>query len=534
MIQRMVRNRTVATLICLQSAIVGGIIAGNLIAADLVAEDVVAEKVVAEKVVAKGVGVGNVGDGNAAIGNVGSERQLFIDTAFFEQSENVRLELHSAKKTDEKVLLPDQPWESATINWFNVMQDAGVIDKQAKYRMWYEAYDVPGWPTNDDISFCYAESRDGVHWTKPNLGLFDYYGNKNNNILFRQIGPEVAHSRTHGTCVFIDPTAPPEARYKAVSQGQWKGSTPPYRVAGMVSPDGLTWTRCPKPICDVFADSQYSGFWDSRLGKYVLYGRTFANGGRTLGRSESGSFQEFAPFRQVLQADHRDPPNSDLYNPAAIKYSGAANVYMMFPSLYQHDTDTLDIRMVVSRDGVNWTYPDQSKAFIPLGDAGTWDSKSLYLGQGLIEAGDEIWLYYFGSSLCHNEGELKDYAACKLPRGFSRVVVQRNRFVSAEAVGPHGGWFVTQPLQFVGNMLTLNVDVRSGGKVRVGLLDENGNAIPGRGVEDCLEIAGDHFDAGVRWKSGSDVGDRAGRPTRLRIEWSDASLFGFQFTTGQQ
>jgi hypothetical protein len=279
----------------------------------------------------------------------------------------------------------------------------------------------------------------------------------------------------------------------------------------------------------VFADSQYSGFWDSRLGKYVLYGRTFANGGRTVGRSESGNFAEFEPLQQVLGVDGRDPPNTDLYTPTALKYSGAANVYMMFPSLYQHDPDTLDIRMAVSRDGVHWTYPDQSRPFIGLGDAGTWDSKTLYLGQGIIPAGDEDWLYYYGSSLCHNQSELPNFAACHLPRAFSRVVLKRDRFVSVEATGPEGGWFVTPPLQFNGNALLLNVAVRSGGQVRVGLLDEQGQTVPGRGVDDCDPITGDHLDAAVRWKTGADVGNRANQPTRLRFEWTDASLFGFQF-----
>jgi hypothetical protein len=216
-----------------------------------------------------------------------------------------------------------------------------------------------------------------------------------------------------------------------------------------------------------------------------------------------------------------------------IKYSGAANVCMMFPSLYQHDPDTLDIRMAVSRDGVHWTYPDQSKAFIALGDAGAWDSKSLYLGQGLIEAGDEHWLYYYGSSLCHNEGELKNFAACAQPRAFSRVVVKRNRFVSVEADGPEGGWFVTPPLQFTGNALHLNVELRAGGKVRVCLLEENGNALPDRGVEDCLPMSGDQLDAVVRWKTGADIGYRANQPTRMRIELIDASLFAFRFAAAQ-
>ncbi len=77
----------------------------------------------------------------------------------------------------------------------------------------------------------------------------------------------------------------------------------------------------------------------------------------------------------------------------------------------------------------------------------------------------------------------------------------------------------------------MNVEVRPGGKVRVGLLDEKGEAAPGRAVEDCQAITDDRLDAVVRWKNGRDAGDRAGRPTRMRVELTAASLYGFQFTT---
>ena len=78
------------------------------------------------------------------------------------------------------------------------LHHGGVVDREAKYRMWYECYDVEGWPTADDTSFCYAESRDGIHWTKPELGLFEYQGSKKNNILFRQIGDGDHHRQVCG------------------------------------------------------------------------------------------------------------------------------------------------------------------------------------------------------------------------------------------------------------------------------------------------------------------------------------------------
>jgi len=48
-------------------------------------------------------------------------------------------------------------------------------------------------------------------------------------------------------------------------------------------------------------------------------------------------------------------------------------------------------------------------------------------------------------------------------------------------------------------------------------------------VSECVPITGDSLSKAVEWKGGSDVGARATKPTRLRIEMSDARLFGFQF-----
>jgi hypothetical protein len=231
----------------------------------------------------------------------------------------------------------------------------------------------------------------------------------------------------------------------------------------------------------------------------------------------------------VLQAGANDPPESDLYNPSALKYGNAANVYMMFPSLYQHGPDTLDVRMATSRDGVNWTYPDQSKAFVPLGSEGAWDSKTLYMGQGVLQIGDQTCMYYSGSPLTHNGTELEDLLATDYPRAMSLVTLKRDRFVSVDA-GQGGGSFTTLPLTFTGPKLKLNVDVEDGGSLRVALLDANGNPLPGHSMADCVPVSGDQLDAVVYWSSGADLSDLMGQPIRMQVEFSNASLYGFQFT----
>ena len=449
---------------------------------------------------------------------MGDQKQLFIDDLFLKQAKKVTLRMHPALKTGERTLEPNRPWENASLNWFSVVHHDG------KFRMWYEGYDVEGWPTTNDTSFCYAESLDGIRWVKPNLGLFSYHGSSSNNILFRQLGPPGAHSRVHGTGVFLDPTAPADARYKCVSQGMFSQHTPPYRVAGMISPDGLRWTRLPNLICDLAADSQYSAFWDAGRDAYVLYGRVGGHG-RAIGRVQSRDFSHFEPLQLVLEnAAHRD-----LYNPAAMKYSGAANTYLMFPSIYDHKTDTLEIHLAVSRDGIHWTFPDRATPFIALGNAGQFDSGSLYMGQGLVQVRDELWHYYSGSPLKHEEAKLELLTKPANHRIYSRAKIRLDGYVSAEA-GDDEGSLVTPPLRFKGNALAVNVAVRPGGSVRVGLLDEAGRPVPGLTPADCVPITGDHIQRLVVWTTKADLASRAGHPVCLTFQMTKASIFAFQFT----
>ena len=94
--------------------------------------------------------------------DVGSDKQLILDGLFLAKSKGVVLRVQPPRKTGDAILKREYEWESVTLNWFSVMQDRGRIDPQAKFRMWYEAYDIDGWPTSNDTAFCYAESRDGI------------------------------------------------------------------------------------------------------------------------------------------------------------------------------------------------------------------------------------------------------------------------------------------------------------------------------------------------------------------------------------
>src|SRR5690606_16838100 len=133
-----------------------------------------------------------------------------------------------------------------------------------------------------------------------------------------------------------------------------------------------------------------------------------------------------------------------------LKYPYADRAYFMFPSLYRHDEDTLDIHLATSRDGINWTWPERGKAFIALGSTGEFDSGSLYMGQGLVRAEDTLYQYYGGSPLTHEESELETLVLPGNSRAFSRVSTRLDGFVSVETEDG-GGSFTSPLLVFTGD-----------------------------------------------------------------------------------
>ncbi len=108
---------------------------------------------------------------------VGSQRQLFIDDFWFESQDNIQLTMHQPELR-EVVITCDQPWEKGVLHYSVVLLDEG------RYRMWYRVDSIE--MTNQDAFswMCYAESRDGIHWDKPNLGLVSWEGSTENNIIF--------------------------------------------------------------------------------------------------------------------------------------------------------------------------------------------------------------------------------------------------------------------------------------------------------------------------------------------------------------
>ncbi len=499
---------------------------------------------------------------------VGSEKQLFVgpwtedglDGYLVASMRNVTMRTGEAIATGEKVPLPAPGF---------VVRDGSL------YRLYYGA---PGiecdyWNQKLHCSLLrYAESDDGVHWRKPSLGLVEWEGSRDNNILFPNDDFPYAVASVGVNTVFVDPNASgPGDRLKASYK-----LTPPQELDpddameplpdgkgkyGFVSNDGIHWKRITGKL-GTSGDGGFEPFWDERIGKYVAYSRvkTFDDprqvayyhrvyGKRKMnwrarllrmGRSVSDDFIQWSPEEIVLAPDDVDEANSiapnrvDFYSLPVTQYT--SRVYIAFVSIYSHWEARVkkdgslsqfpgraDIQLATSRDGIHWSRSPGRTPFIRLGPEGSFWAGMLFVKRPLPSASDpRLEVFFDGWRKVHNDPTRTGQPV----RGVA--VTRTDGFIVAEAAYT-GGELTTKPLVFEGNTLQLNTDTSAGGIVQVEIQDESGRPLAGFKAADADEINGNYLKVAASWRGRSGVSALAGQPVRLRFVMRDAHLYSFQF-----
>jgi hypothetical protein len=436
--------------------------------------------------------------------------ELFVDEWLIDNMVNAQLSLHSPTSREVAVAF-DAPWEGRNSNCVTVMKDEG------RFRMYYR-----GLGADDDHSpqqnTSYAESRDGVHWEKPALGLYEFNGSRDNNIVWW-------HSPAcHNFAPFKDlnPACADSQRYKAVGL-DWESK--PGGLIGLVSPDGLHWQELAREhlITDGAFDTHNVAFWDAAQGHYVAYIRDWIEGKvRTIRRSTSADFINWTSPEWL---DFGPAPMEQLYTNAITPYFRAPHIYLGFPMRIVEERRLVaehghvgvsDAVFMSSRDGLRW---DRRflEAFIRPGlDRRNWTDRNFIVGWGILQTSpEEISLYWV---------ENYDHPTCRARRGTLRL----DGFVSIHA-GYSGGEVLTRPLLFSGREMVINYSTSAVGSVRVEIQNAQGRPLPGYALADCREIYGDEIEHRVEFAAGPEVGSLAGRPVRLRFVMKDADLYSLRF-----
>lgn len=477
------------------------------------------------------------------------KKHLFIDDVVIERLQGVQRTLHQPKKYGP-VLREDRPWEGT----IQTRTGPSWNPEKQLWMIWYLASGGTG----------HATSKDGIHWEKPVLGLREYKGSKENNLVNETIWYPL-----------YDPKDPnPNRRYKGVSPRLQVGASG-NGFAAAVSPDGLNWKILENSF--ILSSDEANLFHDADRNLFVFPVKHGGPYGRSVYLALSRDFEKWTDPRDCLifHADKRDQDlgrnwieqrfsgttlqhpeynvpaeyGVQVYNMAVFRYG---DIYLGLPSMFHQtgrvskDWDGFDrynlneeirkavrlygdwtgfhhLQMVSSRNLVDWQRVGDRQPFIDASptNSGNYDLQTIMPAPPVVR-GDEIWFYYTG---------IKQYAYVTAGRpdagGICLAKLRLDGFVSLDA-GEVGGTVMTKPIAVDGNSLRINLDA-SKGDVRAEILDATGKrALPGYTIGDSVAASGDRVDAELRWRAAS-VAALKGRTVRLRFALRNASLYAFRF-----
>lgn len=469
--------------------------------------------------------------------HIGGRRELFVDHFLIDTLSRTELRLQTPR--DEGVAIRfDKPWEGLFSGYVTIM----TLD-DGRLRAYYRGKAVANKDGSEEELTCCAESTDGRAWTKPELGIYEVMGSKQNNVVLMK-----ANQATHNFSPFLDqrPGVPLDEKFKALG-GTMQGGG----LIAWKSPDGYRWqkmaaepviTQAMVPYKYMF-DSQNVPFWSAAEGKYVAYYRVFEQNVRRIVRSESADFLKWtAPVLLEYRNPHMQAPVEHLYTNQTHAYFRAPHLYVSIaarfmpkrqvlteeqakainvnPGYFKDTSDAIFMttRPIEGKDHVGFYDRTFMEGFIKGGiGAQNWVSRTNYPALNVVPTGDNEMSVFVNQDYAQPTAHLRRYS------------LRTDGFASLHC--PYaGGHAITKPFIFTGRELSLNFSTSAAGGVKIGFEYPEGKAIAGFSIDDAVTQIGNEVDRKVTWKSGTDVSALAGKPVRLRISMKDADIYSFQFT----
>lgn len=392
--------------------------------------------------------------------NNGSDKYLLLDSRIIESIENAKLEVGIVEKHKTNPLFgEDKPWEKRFDNFYgNVIYDK----EEGVFKCWYSPFIVDHSsqgmsieqrsfeyksPPGREMGICYAISKDGIIWEKPKLGVVEFEGNMENNIIWR--GP-------HGAGIFKDVNDPnPYRKYKTFFQGLFVS----------FSENGINWSQRNRiERIKVAGDTHNNVFWAPTLEKYVGITRTFGDLGRQVTRIESDDFINWSNEEVVLKGENS---NLQPYSMPVFYYAG---VYLALVTIHNQETDRVWTEMAWSPDTRKWNRISPGTPLIPNSESKLdYDYGCAYACASPIFLKDEIRIYYGGSDWLHfgwrngsfNLATLRpDGFACYTPKSADKKAI-----------------VTTTQIKYSGEIIRINADVEKGGFIEINILDSSGRTL---------------------------------------------------------
>ena len=454
---------------------------------------------------------------------------LFIDDEDIVSMRGVERIIHPADKYGgNPVVVADRPWEDLFMLGGTVRKEGGA------YRMWYQSY---GRRTFFNLNL-YAESVDGIHWTKPALEQYeDYSGSLENNIFLSRLALRSGNlapapaNQDHNPNVLYTPHMGSGKTYTLLSYdygGSGYGAYDGYYLA--FSEDGIHWTDGPKePVIPGHADVGWFTY-DEPDGKFRAIVKNFLNirgwNRRSVFWTESDDGYDWRLPQPALIPDLVDDAWAQGNDEHYTQFYGMP-IHRYGPILLGFLQDfrctngagtrdgPIDLQLTSSRDGQHWNRVGDRSPVLERGGEGDWDWGMVLSGNSLVSDGDVVRIYYNGSSALHG-GEFTDGRQSAI----GMATWPRDRFVGLRA-GPAGGEVLVR-LSVDGDELHVNANAEGGSLVAE--VVENGRPAPGLEATNCVPFADDSLDHVVRWRVAS-LASLRGKSVDLSVKLENAEVF---------
>jgi len=453
---------------------------------------------------------------------LGDRREIFVDEYLIENLDGLEIVKHTP--IDEgPVLNFDKPWEGHFSGYVTIIKDEDI------FRAYYRGIRESGQDGNNSEVTCYAESKDGINWVKPNLKLFVIDGTLDNNVIMANAAP-----LSHNFSPFLDanPDANPNQKYKALAGVRESG------LIAFTSPDGIHWEKLQeKPVfTEGIFDSQNVSFWSESEKKYVCYFRTWTGEGYTGFRGVSRTTsKDFVHWTEPKQMTYGEAPLEHLYTQQTSPYYRAPHIYVAIGGRFmpgrqvltdkqaeefnvnpKYFKDCSDAFFMTSRGGSEYTRTFMESFIRPGIGLDNWVSRSNYPALNVVQTSSEEMSLYVN----------QDYA--QPTANLNRYSLRIDGFTSISAAYI-GGESTTKPFTFTGNELEINYSTSAAGEIRFEIQDEDGTPIPGYTMEDGQEIIGNEISRIVQWNGNKDLDKLVSKTVRLRIYMKDADLYSIKF-----
>lgn len=452
---------------------------------------------------------------------LGGRREIFLDNYLVDRMEGTQIVKH-VPHDEGAVLYFDHPWEGIFCGYCTIIKDGD------RYLMFYRGLPTAGKDGSNEETTCMAESADGIHWLKPELGLFEIRGTRKNNVILSNDAPS-----SHNFSPFLDtnPEKNPDQKFKALA-GEDKAGLRAY-----VSPDGIHWKRLGKEaVIKGFAfDSQNVSFWSESEQCYLCYFRTWTGGGyngiRSVSRTTS---RDFINWTKPEPMSFGDTPLEHLYTQQTSPYFRAPHIYVAIGGRFMPNRKVLTEEQAQKLHVDPGYFKDCSDAFIMSTRGGTiydrtfmeafirpgigmgnWVSRSNYPVLNVVQTGPEEMSVYVNQDYAQPTAHIRRYS------------LRLDGFSSLSA--PYkGGEMITRPFTFSGRELEINYSTSAAGEIKIELQDVNGVPIQGFTLNDAQQVIGNEISRIVQWNGNSNLQSLISKVVRLRIVMKDADLYSLR------